>query len=77
MNRPLGCSLTERLPNNTDPLALKNLGANSRRRDSPNGKRYARKGKGIEEAFGFCLAPLLARAHKFEQAAERVVATER
>jgi replication initiation protein RepC len=44
------------------------------RRDSPNGKRYARKDRGgeIEEAFGFSLAPLLARAHEFEQAAERV-----
>lgn len=44
------------------------------RRDSPNGKRYARKGRGgdIEEAFGFSLAPLLARAEEFEAAAERV-----
>ncbi|WP_353646521.1 plasmid replication protein RepC [Mesorhizobium sp. WSM2239] len=44
------------------------------RRDSPNGKRYARKHRGgeIEEAFGFSLAPLLARAHEFAQAAERV-----
>ncbi|PWJ88215.1 replication initiation protein RepC [Mesorhizobium loti] len=44
------------------------------RRDSPNGKRYARKGRGgdIEEAFGFSLAPLLARADEFEAAAERV-----
>lgn len=44
------------------------------RRDSPNGKRYARKGRGgeIEEAFGFSLAPLLARAYEFEAAAERV-----
>jgi len=44
------------------------------RRDSPNGKRYARKGRGgeIEEAFGFSLAPLLARADEFEAAAECV-----
>ncbi|TGR00978.1 replication initiation protein RepC [Mesorhizobium sp. M4B.F.Ca.ET.190.01.1.1] len=44
------------------------------RRDSPNGKRYARKGRGgdIEEAFGFSLAPLLARADEFAAAAERV-----
>jgi replication initiation protein RepC len=44
------------------------------RRDSPNGKRYARKDRGgeIEAAFGFSLAPLLARAHEFEEAAERV-----
>lgn len=43
------------------------------RRDSPNGKRYARKGRGgdIEEAFGFSLAPLLARADEFAAAAEQ------
>ena len=44
------------------------------RRDSPNGKRYARKdrGGGFEEAFGFSLAPVLARADEFSEAAERV-----
>ncbi|TAN04454.1 MAG: replication initiation protein RepC, partial [Rhizobiaceae bacterium] len=44
------------------------------RRDSPNGKRYARKGRGggFEEAFGFSLAPMLARAGEFSEAAERV-----
>lgn len=44
------------------------------RRDSPNGKRFARKGRGggIEEAFGFSLAPLLARADEFQRAAEQV-----
>ncbi|TIO63663.1 plasmid replication protein RepC [Mesorhizobium sp.] len=49
------------------------------RRDSPNGKRYARKGRGgeIEEAFGFSLAPLLARAQEFEAAAEHVRADNR
>jgi len=49
------------------------------RRDSPNGKRYARKGRGgeVEEAFGFSLAPLLARAYEFEAAAERVRADNR
>ncbi|TIV78484.1 MAG: replication initiation protein RepC [Mesorhizobium sp.] len=49
------------------------------RRDSPNGKRYARKGRGgeIEEAFGFSLAPLLARAQEFEAAAESVRADNR
>ncbi|CCV09569.1 putative replication protein C [Mesorhizobium metallidurans STM 2683] len=49
------------------------------RRDSPNGKRYARKGRGgeIEEAFGFSLAPLLARAYEFQAAAERVRADNR
>ena len=44
------------------------------RRDSPNGKRYARKGRGggFEQAFGFSLAPMLARADEFSAAAERV-----
>jgi replication initiation protein RepC len=42
------------------------------RRDSPNGKRYARKGQGgvIETAFGFDLTPLVARAAEFERLAE-------
>ncbi|MBQ0820977.1 replication initiation protein RepC [Microvirga sp. HBU67558] len=41
------------------------------RRDSPNGKRYARKGQGgaIEQAFGFDLSPLIARAAEFERLA--------
>lgn len=49
------------------------------RRDSPNGKRYARKGRGgeLEDAFGFSLAPLLARADEFHAAAERVRADGR
>jgi replication initiation protein RepC len=49
------------------------------RRDSPNGKRYARKGRGgeLEDAFGFSLAPLLVRAEEFHQAAERVRADNR
>ena len=42
------------------------------RRDSPNGKRYARKGQGgaIETAFGFDLTPLVARAQEIEKLAE-------
>jgi len=49
------------------------------RRDSPNGKRYARKdGAGeIEVAFGFDLSPLVARAEEFETLAEAVRAEER
>ena len=49
------------------------------RRDSPNGKRYARKGQGgaIEQAFGFDLAPLVARAAEFETLAEDVRAQRR
>ena len=44
------------------------------RKDSPNGKRYSRKGgEGeITDAFGFSLAPLLARAEELQQAAESV-----
>jgi len=44
------------------------------RRDSPNGKRYARRGQGgvIEKAFGFDLTPLVARAAEFERLAEAV-----
>ena len=41
------------------------------RRDSPNGKRYARRGESGEAAvFGFDLAPLVARAVEFEVEAE-------
>jgi replication initiation protein RepC len=49
------------------------------RRDSPNGKRYARKdGAGeLEIAFGFDLSPLVARAEEFESLAEAVRAEER
>jgi replication initiation protein RepC len=49
------------------------------RRDSPNGKRFARKGRGgtIEMAFGFDLSPLVARADEFEAWAEEVRAEER
>src|SRR5271167_728415 len=49
------------------------------RRDSPNGKRFARKGRGgtIEMAFGFDLSPLVARAEEFEAWAEDVQAEER
>ena len=49
------------------------------RRDSPNGKRFARKGQGgaIETAFGFDLGPLVARADEFEAWAEEVRAEER
>lgn len=49
------------------------------RRDSPNGKRYARKGQDgtIERAFGFDLTPLLARAEEFERMADEVRAERR
>lgn len=44
------------------------------RRDSPNGKRYARRGSdgGIAQAFGFDLTPLLARGAEFACLAEEV-----
>lgn len=44
------------------------------RRDSPNGKRYARKDSdgAINDAFGFSLAPLLARANEIEELAAEV-----
>lgn len=46
------------------------------RKDSPNGKRYARKdGSGeIEKAFGFSLAPLLARSEELALLAQQVAA---
>jgi len=46
------------------------------RKDSANGKRYARKDEtgGIEEAFGFSLAPLLARAEELAHTAQQVAA---
>ncbi|MCQ1574816.1 replication initiation protein RepC [Neorhizobium galegae] len=46
------------------------------RKDSPNGKRYARRSRAgeINEAFGFSLAPLLARAAEIESMAAQVVA---
>lgn len=42
------------------------------RRDSPNGKRYARKGQGgeVEQAYGFDLSPIVARATEFKELAE-------
>lgn len=44
------------------------------RRDSPNGKRYARKDASgeIERAFGFDLSPLVLRSDEFEALAEDV-----
>ena len=47
--------------------------------DSPNGKRYARKGTdgAIETAYGFCLSPLLARSEELALLAQQVAATQR
>ncbi|MBB3291124.1 MULTISPECIES: plasmid replication protein RepC [Rhizobium] len=46
------------------------------RRDSPNGKRYARRNRAgdLNEAYGFSLAPLLSRADEIEHLAAEVVA---
>jgi replication initiation protein RepC len=44
------------------------------RRDSPNGKRYCRRGQGgqVAQAYGFDLAPLVARAAEFAGLADAV-----
>ena len=49
------------------------------RRDSPNGKRYARRGQGGEvlQAFGFDITPLVARATEFAALAEGIQAEHR
>ncbi len=49
------------------------------RRDSPNGKRYARKGRDgtVELAFGFDLGPLIARAEEFDRLAAEIAAADR
>ncbi|MGE3710576.1 MAG: plasmid replication protein RepC [Hyphomicrobiaceae bacterium] len=49
------------------------------RRDSPNGKRFARKGRGgvIEQAYGFDLSPIVARAEEFQELAEAVRAEKK
>ena len=49
------------------------------RRDSPNGKRYARKGQGgeVEQAYGFDLSPIVARAGEFRELAEAMRAEKK
>ena len=49
------------------------------RRDSPNGKRYARRGEGdsVESAFGFDLTPLVARAAELGRLADQARAERR
>ncbi|RZN16079.1 plasmid replication protein RepC [Bradyrhizobium sp. Leo121] len=46
------------------------------RRDSPNGKRYARKDMAgeIDRAFGFDISPLVARSDEIERLAEEIAA---
>ncbi|MBO9112520.1 MULTISPECIES: plasmid replication protein RepC [Rhizobium/Agrobacterium group] len=49
------------------------------RRDSPNGKRFARKGRGgeIEQAYGFDLSPIVARANEFRDMAAAIQAEKK
>ena len=49
------------------------------RRDSPNGKRFARRSRAgeIEQAYGFDLSPIVARAVEFRDMAEAVQAWDR
>lgn len=49
------------------------------RRDSPNGKRYARKGQWgeVEQAYGFDLSPIVARAGEFKELAEAMRAEKK
>ncbi len=46
------------------------------RRDSPNGKRYARRGAGTKIAFGFDLTPLATRFHEISDIAHRLTVLE-
>lgn len=49
------------------------------RKDSPNGKRYARRDRegDVDQAFGFSLAPLLSRSEELAHMAQKVVAERR
>lgn len=49
------------------------------RRDSPNGKRFARRSRAgeIEQAYGFDLSPIVARAAEFSELAEAVQAEKK
>ncbi|WP_186397938.1 plasmid replication protein RepC [Stappia sp. P2PMeth1] len=49
------------------------------RRDSPNGKRFARRSRAgeIEQAYGFDLSPIVARAAEFSDLAEAVQAEKK
>lgn len=49
------------------------------RRDSPNGKRFARRSRAgdVEQAYGFDLSPIVARAEEFRDLAEAVQAEKK
>lgn len=76
---PSNASLSERAHGMAESTLRRHLAALVaagliRRQDSPNGKRYARRGRGgqVELAFGFDLAPLLRRAAEFARAEAEV-----
>ena len=76
---PSNASLAERAHGMAESTLRRHLAALVRagvilRHDSPNGKRYAARGRdgAVTRAFGFDLRPLLVRAAEFAECAERV-----
>ncbi len=76
---PSNASLAERAHGMAESTLRRHLAALVRvgvilRHDSPNGKRYAARGRDgtVTHAFGFDLRPLLHRANEFADAAEEV-----
>lgn len=72
---PSNASLSDRAHGMAESTLRRHLAALVRaglilRRDSPNGKRYARRGpSGVQRAFGFDLRPLLMRSEEIAEAA--------
>lgn len=72
---PSNASLSDRAHGMAESTLRRHLAALVRaglilRRDSPNGKRYARRGPaGVQRAFGFDLRPLLMRGNEITEAA--------
>lgn len=72
---PSNASLSDRAHGMAESTLRRHLAALVRaglilRRDSPNGKRYARRGPaGVQRAFGFDLRPLLMRSKEITEAA--------
>ncbi|MFC0201834.1 plasmid replication protein RepC [Paracoccus rhizosphaerae] len=74
---PSNASLCDRLHGMPESTLRRHVAALVRaglvaRQDSPNGKRFARRGRNgqIDRAFGFCLQPLLVRAPEIAAAAD-------
>lgn len=74
---PSNASLSDRLHGMPESTLRRHIAALVKaglivRRDSPNGKRYVRRGRTghIDRAFGFCLQPLLVRASEIAMAAD-------